>query len=72
MRNKRPAGTMFTSVNLDEDSFMQGWNLSGKKTKKDFLEEAIRVFIGLHSQAQVRSLRGKLVWDGSLDELRKD
>ena len=51
---------------------MRGWNLSANKSKKDFLEEAIRVFVGLHAQAQVKSLRGKLVWDGSLDELWKD
>jgi hypothetical protein len=72
MESKRRGATLFTSVKIDEDLFMQGWSLSGNRTKKDFLEEAIRVYVGLHAQAQVRSLRGKLVWNGSLDELRKE
>jgi hypothetical protein len=72
MGSKRQAATLFTSVKIDEELFMQGWNLSRNKTKKDFLEEAIRVYVGLHAQAQVKSLRGKLVWNGSLDELREE
>jgi hypothetical protein len=70
--SKRPVATLFTSAKLDRDLFMRGWNLSKNRSKKDFLEEAIQVYVGLHSQAQVRSLRGKLVWNGSLDELRKE
>lgn len=72
MGRKRQGATIFTSAKIDEELFMRGWNLSANKSKKDFLEEAIRVFVGLHAQAQVKSLRGKLVWDGSLDELWKD
>jgi hypothetical protein len=72
MGSKARVAKLFTSMTLDEDLFMRGWNLSGKKTKKGFLEEVIRVYVGLHDQAQVRSLRGKLVWDGSLDDLRKE
>jgi hypothetical protein len=72
MGRKRQVATLFTSVKIDEELFMQGWNLSKTNSKKDFLEEAIRVYVGLHDQAQVRSLRGKLVWDGSLDDLRKE
>ena len=54
---------MFTSVDLDEELFMKAWALSGIQTKKGFLEEAIRLYLRLHEQAEVRSLRGKLAWN---------
>ena len=55
---------MFTSVELDEELFNKAWALSGLKTKRAFFEEALRVYVRLHEQAEVRSLRGKLAWNG--------
>jgi Arc/MetJ family transcription regulator len=54
---------MFTSAELDEELFNKAWALSGIKTKRAFLDEALRVYVRLHEQAEVRSLRGKLVWN---------
>lgn len=62
---------MFTSMDLDRDLFMRAWDLSEEKTKKGFIEEALRVYIRLHEQAQVRSLRGKLVWEEDLQQQGK-
>jgi len=66
-----PGKTMFTSVDVDEDLFNEAWRLSALKTKKGVFEEAMRVYLRLHEQAKVRSLRGKLIWKGDLAELRK-
>ncbi|HEX4495666.1 MAG TPA: type II toxin-antitoxin system VapB family antitoxin, partial [Thermoanaerobaculia bacterium] len=52
---------MFTSLDIDEKLFTKAWQLSGLKTKKAMFEEALRVYVRLHEQAQVKSLRGKLV-----------
>ena len=62
---------MFTSMQLDEELFNKAWSLSGERTKKGVVEKALRVFIRLHEQAQVRRLRGALVWEGDLQEQRK-
>lgn len=61
---------MFTSVDLDKDLFMKAWNLSPTTTKKAFFEELLRLYVRLHEQAEVRSLRGKLVWNGDLSQVR--
>ena len=61
---------MFTSLDIDEELFMKAWKLSRIKTKKGMIEEALRTYVRLHEQAQVRSLRGKLAWKGDLDEVR--
>ncbi len=63
---------MFTSVNIDEDLFMKAWALSGLKTKKGLFEEVLRVYVRLSEQAQVQTLRGKLVWNGDLSEVREE
>ncbi len=63
---------MFTSLELDDKLFNEAWSLSGNRTKKGLVEEALRLFVRLHEQAQVRSLRGKLAWQGDLDEIREE
>ncbi|HEX4962690.1 MAG TPA: type II toxin-antitoxin system VapB family antitoxin [Thermoanaerobaculia bacterium] len=63
---------MFTSFEIDDELFAQAWGLSGIKKKKDLIEEVLRTYVRLHEQAGVRSLRGRLVWKGDLDEIRGD
>jgi hypothetical protein len=76
-RGKRRDGTteggaVFTSVNFDEALFMKAWSLSRVKTKKGMLEEVLKVYVRLHEQAGMKSLRGKLVWEGDLSGIRKE
>jgi len=61
---------VFTSFEIDDELFKQAWGLSGITKKKDLIEEVLRTYVRLHEQAGVRSLRGKLVWKGDLDEIR--
>ena len=61
---------MVTSVDIDEKLFMKAWALSGLKTKKALFEEVLKIYVRLHEQAEVQSLRGKLAWKGDLEEIR--
>jgi Arc/MetJ family transcription regulator len=63
---------LFTSLDLDEELFIKAWSLSGIRTKKAFVEEALRMYLQLHEQAGVRSLRGKLVWQADLNAIREE
>jgi Arc/MetJ family transcription regulator len=63
---------MFTSLEIDEELFNKAYGLSGLKTKKAVFEEVLRVYVRLHEQAGVQSLRGKLAWDGDLAEIRRE
>jgi Arc/MetJ family transcription regulator len=65
-------GTVFTSVDIDKELFTKAWGLSGLKTKKALFEEVLRVYVRLHEQGGVQSLRGKLAWKGDLDEIREE
>jgi hypothetical protein len=64
--------TVFTSVKIDEALFMKAWSLSPTTTKKALFEEVLKVYVSLHEQAGVKSLRGKLAWNGDLSEVRKE
>jgi Arc/MetJ family transcription regulator len=62
---------MRTNIVLDEDLVNRARQLTGIKTKKQVIQEALRLLIQLREQENVRALRGKLRWDGNLDELRQ-
>lgn len=62
---------MRTNIVLDEDLINRARQLTGIKTKKQVIQEALRLLIQLREQESVRALRGKLQWDGNLDEMRQ-
>jgi Arc/MetJ family transcription regulator len=62
---------MRTNVVIDDELMDQAMKHSEQKTKRAVIEEALRTLIRVKSQEQVRSLRGKLSWEGDLDEMRE-
>ena len=62
---------MRTNIVLDESLVEQARKLTGIKTKKELIHEALRTLIRLRQQGEVRNLRGKLHWEGDLDEMRQ-
>ncbi len=59
-----------TNIVLDETLIGEALALTGLKTKKAVIEEALRMLTRLKRQEQVRALRGRLHWEGDLDALR--
>ena len=62
---------MRTSVIVDDELMTQAMKYTGLKTKKAVIEEALRTLIRLKAQEEVRSLRGKLRWEGDLNQMRQ-
>ncbi len=62
---------MRTNVVLDDNLIERARRLTGIKTKREVIHEALRTFVQLHEQAGVRRLRGKLNWEGDLTGLRE-
>jgi Arc/MetJ family transcription regulator len=63
---------MRTNIVIDDRLMSQALSVSGLKTKKETVEEALKLLISLRSQARIRSFRGKLSWEGNLEEMRTD
>jgi Arc/MetJ family transcription regulator len=62
---------MRTNVVIDDELMAAALESTGLKTKKAVIEEALRTLVQLKKQEQVRSLRGKLQWEGDLNTLRE-
>ena len=62
---------MRTNIVLDENLIERAQKLTGIKTKREVVQEALRTLILLREQGEVRNLRGKLKWDGDLNEQRQ-
>ena len=62
---------MRTNVVIDDELMAEALEITGMKTKRAVLEEALRTLVRLKKQEGVRALRGKLQWEGDLDVLRE-
>ncbi|MEW6085208.1 MAG: type II toxin-antitoxin system VapB family antitoxin [Chloroflexota bacterium] len=62
---------MRTNIVLDDKLIGRAQKLTGIKTKREVVHEALRLLILLSEQADLRSLRGKIAWVGDLDEERR-
>ena len=63
---------MRTNIVIDDDLMAEAIKLSRLKTKKAVVESGLRLLIQLKKQERIKSLRGKLKWDGDLDAMRLD
>jgi Arc/MetJ family transcription regulator len=63
---------MRTNVVLDDDLMESALKVSGLRTKKDAIEEGLKLLVHVRSQEGIKGFRGKLKWTGNLDEMRLD
>jgi Arc/MetJ family transcription regulator len=62
---------MRVNVVLDDQLVSEALEITGLKTKRAVIEEALRTLVRLKKQERVRALRGKLQWEGNLSLLRE-
>jgi Arc/MetJ family transcription regulator len=62
---------MRTNVVLNEELLKQAKKLTGIKTTRQVIHEALETLVRLREQGSVRALRGQLGWKGDLDTLRQ-
>ncbi len=61
---------MRTNIAIDDKLMNAALKTSGLSTKKDVVEEALKLFVQVKKQSKLKKLRGKLKWEGNLDEVR--
>lgn len=62
---------MRTNIDIDDRLMRQAMRRSGTRTKKATVEAGLKMLIDTHAQTAVRRLRGKVRWEGNLDESRR-
>lgn len=63
---------MRTNVVIDDKLMESALKASGVKTKKEAIEEGLRLLVQMKNQENIRKFRGKLKWIGKLEEMRMD
>ncbi|WP_395339607.1 type II toxin-antitoxin system VapB family antitoxin [Ningiella sp. W23] len=61
---------MRTNIVIDDTLMKQALEASGLSTKKEAVELGLKLLVQRKKQQSIRKLRGKIKWDGNLDEMR--
>ncbi|WLP94323.1 type II toxin-antitoxin system VapB family antitoxin [Psychrobacter sp. M13] len=62
---------MRTNIHIDDNLISDAQRLSGAKTKREAVEQGLKLLVQMHEQQSIRQLRGKLQWDSDLDQMRQ-
>ena len=63
---------MRTNIVIDDKLMKKALKISGLQTKKAVVEEALNLLIHIKNQKTLLDLRGKLKWEGDLNQMRTD
>jgi Arc/MetJ family transcription regulator len=63
---------MRTNIVIDDKLMKDTLRATGLKTKREAVELGLRTVLRLQQQKAIRSLRGKVNWQGDLKAMRKD
>jgi Arc/MetJ family transcription regulator len=63
---------MRTNIVIDDALMNEALRVTGLKTKREAVELGLRTLLRLRQQEEIRRFRGKLDWQGDLDQMRSD
>lgn len=61
---------MRTNIELDDELLGKAMRSSGLRTKRAVVQAALQLYVDIQAQAGIRKLRGKVRWEGDLNESR--
>lgn len=61
---------MRTNIVIDDELMAKAIKATGLETKKDVVEQGLKLLVKRNEQQSIRSLRGKIKWEGDLDSMR--
>jgi Arc/MetJ family transcription regulator len=63
---------MRTNVVIDDALMDLARKSGGYATKKDAVEQGLKLLVQINSQRKLRKLKGKIHWTGDLEAMRRD
>ena len=61
---------MRTNIVIDDELMANALKATGLNTKKEVVEQGLKLILKQNQQQAVRKLRGKLSWEGDLNQMR--
>lgn len=62
---------MRTNIVIDDNLMRAALEATGLPTKRAVVEAALKLIVRLRAQERIRDLRGRVSWQGDLEELRR-
>ncbi|HET6547131.1 MAG TPA: type II toxin-antitoxin system VapB family antitoxin [Solirubrobacter sp.] len=62
---------MRTNIEIDDEVLREAQRLIGTRTKRETVDLALRELVARHRRLGVLDLRGKVRWEGDLEESRR-
>jgi len=63
---------MRTNIEIDDTLMSDALAMTGARTKKEAVELGLKALIRLKKQERIKRFKGKLRWEGDLEEMRTD
>jgi Arc/MetJ family transcription regulator len=63
---------MRTNIEIDDRLMRKAMRTSQTRTKRATVEAGLRLLVQTRAQTSIRRLRGKIQWDGDLNQSRLD
>lgn len=63
---------MRTNIEIDDTLMSDVLAMTGVRTKKEAVELGLKTLIRLKKQERIKQFKGKLRWEGDLEEMRTD
>ncbi|MCX7544362.1 type II toxin-antitoxin system VapB family antitoxin [Marinicella gelatinilytica] len=63
---------MRTNIIIDDKLMAEVIKATGYRTKKEAVEQGLKLLLLRSKQQEIRKLRGRVKWEGDLDEMRSN
>jgi Arc/MetJ family transcription regulator len=63
---------MRTNIEIDDALMSDVLKMTGLRTKKEAVELGLKTLIRLKKQERIKQFKGKLRWEGDLEEMRSE
>lgn len=61
---------MRTNIVIDDKLMSEALKVTGFSTKKEAVEQGLKLLVKRGEQQKIRELRGRVIWEGDLNEMR--
>ncbi|MGV6810444.1 MAG: type II toxin-antitoxin system VapB family antitoxin [bacterium] len=58
------------NIIIDDQLMQDALQITGLKTEREAVEKGLKTLIRLQQQSRIKELKGKIQWEGDLDDMR--
>ena len=63
---------MRTNIMIDDELMTDVLKLTGIKSKREAVEQGLRILLALKQQEKIKQFKGALKWEGDLEKMRSE